>query len=118
MNVMVPIPDELAERLTAQGGDIGRRALEALVLEEFRAGRTSKAELRKLLGLESRYEMDGFLKAHGVYEDFSAEEIHEQIQDLDRQAAANDIVARFQAFAAGHTLGGLGIKDLISEGRR
>jgi len=84
MNVMVPIPDELAEQLTAQGGDIGRRALEALVLEEFRAGRTSKAELRKLLGLESRYEMDGFLKAHGVYEDFSAEEIHEQVRAMER----------------------------------
>ncbi len=118
MNVMVPIPDELAERLTAQGGDIGRRALEALVLEEFRAGRTSKAELRKLLGLESRYEMDGFLKAHGVYEEFSIEEIHEQIRDLDHHPAADDLVARFRAFAAAHTLGGLDIKELISEGRR
>ena len=34
------------------------------------------------------------------------------------RAEADDLVARFRAFAAQHTLGGLDIKELISEGRR
>jgi hypothetical protein len=41
------IPDDFASRIAAQGGDLERRALEALVLEEFRAGRISKGELRR-----------------------------------------------------------------------
>ncbi len=39
MNLVVRIPDDLATRIAAEGGDLERRALEALVLEEFRAGR-------------------------------------------------------------------------------
>ena len=37
MDVTVHIPEELARRLTAAGGDLSRRALEALALEEYRA---------------------------------------------------------------------------------
>lgn len=81
MNVLVPIPDALAAKL---GSDLPRRALEALVLEEYRACRLSNPELRELLGLETRHEMDGFLKAHGVYEDFTLEEIDDQVRGMER----------------------------------
>jgi hypothetical protein len=53
MNIIVHIPDKMATRLAAEGGDLERRALEALVLEEFRAGRLSKSELRRALGFEA-----------------------------------------------------------------
>ena len=81
MNVTVPIPDELAARF---GADLPRRTLEALVLEEYRAGRLTNAELRAMLGLETRHEMDGFLKAHGVYQDFTIEEIEDQVRAVER----------------------------------
>lgn len=68
MNITVHIPDEMAARLAAEGGDLERRALEALVLEEFRAGRLSKSELRQALGFEALNEVDGFLNAHRVFE--------------------------------------------------
>jgi hypothetical protein len=38
MNVTLEIPDDVAERLTAAGDDLSRRALEALVLEEYKRG--------------------------------------------------------------------------------
>ncbi len=85
MNVTVRIPDELAARLTAEGGDLERRALEALVLEEFRAGRLNKAELRQALGFTVLNEVDGFLKAHGVYEDYSLEELVSEVEAMKRQ---------------------------------
>jgi len=110
MTVMVPIPGDLAARFGSEA-DLGRRVVEALALEEYRAGRLTRPELRQVLGFATRGELEGFLRDHGVVEGITVEE-------LDRQAAADDIVARFQAFAAGHTLGGLDIKDLISEGRR
>ncbi len=52
-----------------EGGDLARRTLEALVAEEYRLGRLHKPDLRRLLGFETSHEIDGFLKAHEVYED-------------------------------------------------
>jgi hypothetical protein len=71
MDVTVQIPDDLASRLAAAGGDLSRRALEAFALEEFKSGRLTKPELRRLLGYETRAALDGFLKAHGVFEEYN-----------------------------------------------
>ena len=117
MNVIVPIPDDLAARFGSEA-ELGRRAVEALALEEYRAGRLTRPELRRMLGFATRGEVDGFLMGHGVVEGITVEEFDRQVQDLDRSPAADNLVAGFRTFAAGHTLGGLGIKDLISEGRR
>ena len=35
------------------------------MLEGIRSSKLSKAEARRLMGIPSRYEMDGFLKDHG-----------------------------------------------------
>ena len=117
MNVMVPIPDDLAARFGSEA-ELGRRVVEALALEEYRAGRLTRPELRQVLGFATRGELDGFLKKHGVMGGITVEEFDRQMQGLNERPAADDLVARFRAFAAGHTLGGLDIKDLISEGRR
>jgi hypothetical protein len=66
MNVTVRIPDDLAERLGAADGDLERRALEALALAEYRAGRLTRAELGRMLGLASSSGLDAFLKVHGL----------------------------------------------------
>jgi hypothetical protein len=84
MNLTVRIPDDLAARLTAAGADIERRALEALVLEEFRAGRMTKAELRRTLGFEVLNQVDGFLKAHEIYEPYTLADFEREQQALDR----------------------------------
>ena len=81
MELTVQIPDELASRMSASGTDLSRRALEALALEEFKSGRITKPELRRLLGFGTRYSLDGFLKAHDVYEDYTMEDF-----DRDRDA--------------------------------
>jgi hypothetical protein len=81
MDLSVQIPDELATRMGASCGDLSRRALEALALEEFKSGRITKPELRRLLGFGTRYRLDGFLKSHGVYEDYTMEDF-----ERDREA--------------------------------
>jgi hypothetical protein len=81
MELTVQIPDDLARRMSASGGDLSRRALEALALEEFKSGHITKPELRRLLGFGTRYRLDGFLKAHDVYEDYTLEDF-----DRDRDA--------------------------------
>jgi uncharacterized protein YgbK (DUF1537 family) len=84
MNVTLNIPDDVAQRLMASGGDLSRRALEALALEEFKLGHLTKPELRRLLGFGTRYALDGFLKAHGVYEIYSLEDFEHERRDLAR----------------------------------
>jgi Uncharacterised protein family (UPF0175) len=85
MDVILYIPDELATRLgAAEGTDLSRRALEGLALEEYKKGHISDPEIRQLLGFETRYEPDGFLKAHGVYEDFTMEDFEHDPADLKK----------------------------------
>jgi hypothetical protein len=84
MQLTVQIPDDLASRMSAFGGDLSRRALEALALEEFRGGHINKPELRRLLGFGSRYELDEFLKSHDVYEEYTLEDLEQELEGLRR----------------------------------
>jgi hypothetical protein len=83
MEVTVHIPDDLAQRLGTPG-ELERRALEALALEEFRLGHLTKPELRRLLGFGTRDALDGFLKSHGVFEPYSLDDLARERQDLQR----------------------------------
>jgi len=84
MQVTLDIPDDVAERLKAAGGDLSRRALEALALEEYKRGQITKPELRRLLGFGTRDALDGFLKAHDVFEAYSLEDLARERRDLER----------------------------------
>jgi hypothetical protein len=66
MNVTVEIPDELADEMSAAGADLSRRVLETIALEVYKPERISNAQLRRILGFETRFELDDFLKAHLV----------------------------------------------------
>ena len=80
MELTVQIPDDVAVRLNAAGGDLSRRALEALVAEEYRQNRLTKPDLRRVLGFETSDQIDTFLKLHEVWIDYSME-------DLERERA-------------------------------
>jgi hypothetical protein len=82
MELIVRIPDDLASRLSADGGDLSRRALEGLAIEEYKIGHITDPELLRLLGFETRYELDGFLKAHGIYQDVAMADIERDLADL------------------------------------
>ncbi len=84
MNLTVQIPDDLANRLRAAGGDLSRRALEAFALEEYKCGRITQAELRRLLGFGTRYQLDGFLKAHDVWIEYTLEDARREREGLER----------------------------------
>lgn len=75
MQVTVEIPEDLAPLLSEDSGSLTRAALEALALEGLRSGKLSVAQAQRLLGIGSRSEMDGFLKAHQVFLPLTLEEI-------------------------------------------
>ena len=64
--ITVRIPADLARRL-GTGGEVERRVLEALALDEFRQGHLGRVELRRLLGFATRAKLDEFLTGHGVF---------------------------------------------------
>ena len=66
MDITVRISDDLVERLGSVS-DLERRALEALALEEYKAGHLTRPELRRLLGFGTRAALDEFLTSHGVF---------------------------------------------------
>ncbi|MBZ5523281.1 MAG: UPF0175 family protein [Acidobacteriia bacterium] len=84
MDLTVQIPDELARCLSAEGGDLSRRVVEALAIEEYKSGRLSKANLRRLLGFETREALDGFLNAHQVPVQYTLDDLEQERQDLRR----------------------------------
>jgi len=66
MHIHLDVPEEVARRFAAEPGGITRVAIEALAIEGVRSGRLTIRQAREMLGIRSRYEMDGFLKVHGV----------------------------------------------------
>lgn len=80
MNLTVEIPDDVAARLSVAGGDLSCRALEALIAEEYRQGRLTKPDLRRVLGFQTSDQIDTFLKAHEVWIDYT-------LADLERERA-------------------------------
>ena len=79
MRITIDIPEELAGHLVAAGQDPARAALEAIALEGYRSDRLSEAEIRELLGLSSRMEVDAFLKEHGALLPYTEEDLAHDI---------------------------------------
>jgi hypothetical protein len=77
MDVTFQIDDNTLPPSVLAAGDLPRRALEALALEELRAGRITEVELRRMLGL-ARIQLDGFLKSHGIYQEYTIEEFEQE----------------------------------------
>jgi hypothetical protein len=90
MDLILHIPDDVARRLAAAGGDVSRRALEAPALEGYRDQTLTLYQISEMLGL-SRIETEDFLGQHHV----PIAVIEEA--DLDREAAIFEAASRRQS---------------------
>jgi hypothetical protein len=81
VQITVTLPDDLAALLLPDGQEPARTAVEALALEAYRQRRITGYQLRTLLGIPSRYELDGFLKQHGVY-DYTIEDFDQDLATI------------------------------------
>ncbi len=66
MEIHIQVPEDIAQNLGQDVASVERALLEALALEGVRSGQLSRGQARRLLGFGTRYELDGFLKSHGV----------------------------------------------------
>ena len=101
MTIVVEIPDDLAGALSTEGQDPARALLEAVALEGYRTDRLSESDIRRLLGFETRMEVHGFLKEHGVF-------LHYTLEDLEHDTAtALDTARRHKAAQRNEPVTGL-----------
>ncbi len=68
-------PDDLTGSFEATLTNVSREALEALALEGYKSGELTAYQVEQMLGLESRVEVDGFLKDKDVPMEYSLEDL-------------------------------------------
>ena len=81
--VTVELPESVAERLGSGKMDLSRAALEAIALEGYRSDRLTSFQVMEMLGLETRLELDAFLKEHHIDLEYSFEDLEREHADLD-----------------------------------
>lgn len=82
MNITISLPDSIAQYIGSDEDELRGRLLESFAVEGYRAERLSAYEVGRLLGLETRMEIDEFLKEHGLFLDYTDEEIEQQREGL------------------------------------
>ena len=82
MNVAIELPEDIALHLVQNWGNLSRRTLEAVAIEAYRAGVLTEAQVQKMLGFPSRWEVDRMLKQAHAYLDYTEEDLAGDIEAL------------------------------------
>ena len=75
MQVIINLPEDIARILQSNGQNIERGMLEAIAVENYRSGKLTQAQVRKLLGFQTDLQVDAFLKLHNVDLDYDEEDL-------------------------------------------
>jgi hypothetical protein len=81
--ITVELPESVAKKLGNSKTDLSRTALEAIALEGYRSDRLTGFQVMEILGLETRLELDAFLKAHHIDLEYGFEDLERDSADLD-----------------------------------
>jgi hypothetical protein len=81
MQITLELPEDIAEGLESRWKDLPRAALESLALEAYRSRALTATQLRRLLGFETRMQVDAFLKEHEIF-DYSAADFEQDRETL------------------------------------
>jgi hypothetical protein len=84
MTVCIELPLEVETLLRQRLSDLDQAAKEACLVEFYRQGQLTHAQLASALGLD-RYSADGVLKRHGVMYEISPDELASQVAVLSKR---------------------------------
>jgi len=82
MDVTLNLPEDISESLQGRWGNVSRHALETIAVEGYRTGALTETQVRRLLGLETRFEVHALLKEHKI-------PLHYTQADLEDDLAAH-----------------------------
>lgn len=79
MQVRLDLPDDISAALEGRWPDLPRHALEALAVESYRDGALTESQVRRLLGLDTRFQVHALLKAHRVPLQYTKADLEDDI---------------------------------------
>ena len=82
MDVTISLPEDISRSLQGNWGNVSRHVLETIAVEGYRTGALTETQVRRFLGLETRFEVHSLLKEHGV-------PLHYTQADLEEDLAAH-----------------------------
>jgi hypothetical protein len=83
MQIIFELPEDIAQALASKWKNLRHATLESLAVEAYRSNALTAAQVRKLLGFETRMQADALLREHDL-NDFTAAAF-EQDRDTLRQ---------------------------------
>ena len=66
MQVTIQLPANISAALAEQWDNVPRRSLEAIAIEGYRTGALTEGQVRRLLELQTRFQVHALLKEHHV----------------------------------------------------
>ena len=82
MQITLELPDDVGPQ--AQVKDLPRALLKSFRPRRLSLRYAGEEQVRRLLGFETRMEVHGFLKDHGVYLNYNREDLEHDMQTLRR----------------------------------
>ncbi|BCL34521.1 UPF0175 family protein [Nostoc sp. MS1] len=82
MQIIIELPDDIANQLQVQPANISRRVLELIVADNYRRSRIGAAEVHRILNFSSRWETYEFLKREQAYLPYTEEDLEEDVQAI------------------------------------
>ena len=82
MDVLIVVPDDVVHRLKTRWNDLSRSTLEALAVEAYKADVITETEVQRMLNLDSRWEVDEFLKRAHAYIDYNEVDLQQDIDSI------------------------------------
>ncbi len=83
MQIQIALPDDIAHSLESKWGSVERKLLEMVAIAAYEEGIISAGQVRELLGMSTRLEVDAFLKEKSVY-------LHYDEDDLEADRSSHE----------------------------
>lgn len=82
MTISFELPNDLQNELQLAFGDLGQAAKEALAVRGYTERKYGLSTLRRLLGLETRWDVERWLTEHHIERNYSSEDLQADIETL------------------------------------
>lgn len=79
MKVKIELPEDVSSILSDEWGDVEQRSLEAVVVEGYRTGALTEAQVGRALRFGSRFQVHALLKEHGVPIRYTESDLEEDL---------------------------------------
>jgi hypothetical protein len=80
MQVTIQLPEDISAALEEQWDDVPRRSLEAIAVEAYRTGALNEPQVRRLPGLDTRFEVHALLKEHHVPLHYTSADVEDDLR--------------------------------------